>query len=70
MPYANREREYARSRERYEQRLAETQGLLQRGQTARYAIEHLGLEPHLGLLYTIWPERFPEVQQVMDEEAA
>jgi hypothetical protein len=68
MPYADKERERARLRDKEAGYYANDE-LLRRAHAARIAIKYLDLDPYMGLAYTIWPERFPEVQRVMEKAA-
>lgn len=48
---------------------AHTRALLQRAAIARHAIKHYGLDPHLGLAWTLWPELFLQVPKVKEKAA-
>jgi hypothetical protein len=69
MPYADKERERAKTQKWVERYYGDDE-LLRRAHAARIAIKYLDLDPYMGLAYTIWPERFPEVQRVMEKAAA
>jgi hypothetical protein len=68
MAYADKERERARLRKLVERYYGDEE-LLRRAHAARIAIKYYDLDPHLGLAYTIWPERFPEVERVTEKAA-